>query len=1122
MPLEDIFGSTNIRKKTFTLRKKKNELEQILFYNTIQMRKKIRDAELKEEGSSNDFKDFARDIPSSPLVQHKADINFLLSQPLENEIELSFGHFVKNEKAGPNALRFIPSVSPGSFHSLLHFFGEGPYKGEVNVTKISFLSHTRVFLKSPYRKIETINNGRVVKEEYEKKIRDHNTAIRDPQWGFSIYSSVEQPTRPQPFQQTPRREKWTWSAASPAFQIFASTVRFFPESGDPVTFYEVEIERKKKPTGAPTFSEFEKVWRVTSKALNGGYSDIPSVDQRSEVSSFLSQLLKTRSYGGIDMPTKWWDKPIDLRPENLLGPYSFAVTIKFDGLRKFLLFHNSGIYLIFPRNDLVRISAKVPRGMVGTLMDGEWLGLEGEHPKVNTFYAFDLLFDAGKDMRKAPFDARYKALKSRVDQLSLPFVKAKEYISGRGLYPTLAEGVRVWEATTNNPDLAKLSDGLILQSLGPYADARRRTFKWKPSDKMTIDFFLSPDPQKEGYANPFVAGKGKGFVPFSPEGVVFSIPVSDPKLYEKVVECSWVKKGDGDYNGEWKVYRIRHDKSPNFLEHAVRMWETILKPVRKDTLLGRDLVVTRKFHNQEKKNLLEKYLGSGDSLLDIGSGRGGDVGKWKKLRLGEVFTVEPSEENAKELERRANDVSLEIHIVKGEFQNLTTELPKDVDVVTSFFSLTFFYSEEKKLDAFLNNVERSLKAGGYFIGITMDGKKVSDLFADQGTCVISNPAFSIACVSLGEDKNPFGRTITITLNDPDSMVKNQIEWLTDLDYLERSLTERGFEKMLISDLDPSKVVLPNYGYLFNSLMTLFVFKKKGTATSKPVVPKPSSLTLKAPISDIKEWGAEEEESEEKGKEKRRKLFPFRIASGADEFEKAEREERELEGRESLNSKEGREKPVQERPEPLRREVPAEQVLQVVATAPSEPSEEVSAPINTNAVLSLVPFGKSEQYPYSNINFLGNVSSPSASIGCVLMTFSKSFRNIKAGALEIFYKKFRYLLSKTLTRENFIEHHGEENYSERAWAQTKLKIIDENQNFTQDLFWVLEDKLKMKIVVLSPDLTRIVYPEAVPNYGKKRVVSMVCLGEGSCYDIFLEKDRYTVRYDHLTKALEERK
>ena len=70
----------------------------------------------------------------------------------------------------------------------------------------------------------------------------------------------------------------------------------------------------------------------------------------------------------------------------------------------------------------------------------------------------------------------------------------------------------------------------------------------------------------------------------------------------------------------------------------------------------------RKYHNIIKQNILDKYKGR---LLDIGSGNGGDIHKWKHFR--KIVCIEPDYEKIKNFKNRLSksDIKNRVTIIQN-------------------------------------------------------------------------------------------------------------------------------------------------------------------------------------------------------------------------------------------------------------------------------------------------------------------------------------------------------------------------------------------------------------------------------------------------------------------------
>ena len=97
-------------------------------------------------------------------------------------------------------------------------------------------------------------------------------------------------------------------------------------------------------------------------------------------------------------------------------------------------------------------------------------------------------------------------------------------------------------------------------------------------------------------------------------------------------------------NNKFSPRIVRYNKLyPNSLEVALDNWKDINDPVTVETMEGKDLDLVFTYHNRVKKSLYD--YAKGKTLLDIGSGKGGDIKKWKNANFTHIVAVEPNSDN---------------------------------------------------------------------------------------------------------------------------------------------------------------------------------------------------------------------------------------------------------------------------------------------------------------------------------------------------------------------------------------------------------------------------------------------------------------------------------------------
>jgi hypothetical protein len=797
----------------------------------------------------------------------------LLRSPTTYEIEAGFGVF-KLSRKHPNSYDFQPGIlSREIFENSLNYFLNQKESWAHDISKYKIENDWKTKIRR-----KTDNDGSVI---YQEKIRDFHNSIEIQDWGIRITKSKETSLQNAPnnfnpghvreitrhtFIQTDERSSYY------GYKIDFSIVRETKlDQRGSRTYNKFEIEIEKIASTPNSVDNFRNLLilvlnSLSSLGTNLLLDQILSLNEKQYVTKEHNKLFQgqiTQRNLHLDqnnMFKNYQNKPVSLKTITLLdtqfrksvntssGVYNFpAVTTKYDGTRKFLLIIQSGCYMIFAPNFIIKIANPVNEvSLLNTLIDGEYMENGFGANRNPIFFSFDILYHNNIDYQQARFPERIKILSSIEKQLETHFAnngfnmlyKQKEYYMTDNFYKN------VELALQNADQYPEHSDGIILQPEIWYKNGH--TFKWKPSSKLTIDFLIkkvgdayillsfgseSKDDRKmhkfEGtYAHPY-SGEFK-YSSFDGEDV-----------NDKIIECTW------DYeNNTFKPYRFRADRdAPNHTKVAKEIWHEMQSPITRETLEGKNLILLRKFHNEIKKDFLLRTFKQGDIILDIGSGRGGDLLKWKELKLKKVYVVEPDKDNVKELLSRKkhlyqHDNDPEIVIINHGVQE-TKEIieaisPNDkLAGVVAFFSLTYMMRNEETFDGFIDTLTTILPEGGRFIGIVLEGKEVQKKLIASNN-LINNQSFSII-PNFDDGKPQFGNEITISINDETSMVKDQTEWLFYSSILQSKLRGYGFITdgyNLLNNETPSKVLndkfnlLSDDSQLFSSMNQAFFMSRK--------------------------------------------------------------------------------------------------------------------------------------------------------------------------------------------------------------------------------------------------------------------------------------------------------
>lgn len=369
--------------------------------------------------------------------------------------------------------------------------------------------------------------------------------------------------------------------------------------------------------------------------------------------------------------------------------------------------------------------------------------------------------------------------------------------------------------------------------------------KYKPADDMTIDFAIlwKEGPQlsdrklvlqvsgfdpstKRTLSVPYYGSNKKRL---TEDMIDANNPLTKDVPSETVVEYRWDKEIK-----KLTPMRIRYDKKyPNLQQVADDNWDLIFVPISIETLLGNTLKLVRRYHNKIKEDLFtqssERYIDkarSKPSLLDIGSGWGGDVTKWRNY--GNIIAVEPNIDHIRSgLIPRINGLLGQPEVaVISKHDDINTFIPEalrrgdrviivnsggentdlitatisrflertggKVNVVSMMLSLSFFWESSHILNALVDTIGKNLTSDGEFIFFTVNGDTVEEMF---------NPKLGngeqIQELWMGPpEKRNIEMKVDIPdrkvwINIPNTIVEDQTEWLVKIDDLQIRLEKYG-------------------------------------------------------------------------------------------------------------------------------------------------------------------------------------------------------------------------------------------------------------------------------------------------------------------------------------------
>lgn len=333
--------------------------------------------------------------------------------------------------------------------------------------------------------------------------------------------------------------------------------------------------------------------------------------------------------------------------------------------------------------------------------------------------------------------------------------------------------------------------------------------KIKPWEEQSIDFRVDTKSQKlynSQCSEPF---SGTYKYRFNSETMVDWNSIDD--IYdEKIVEL--LPRRDSDNNVYFIFGRHREDKhEPNSKLVAEKNWTLINEPLEENLFLAKDLSRLRLQNNSVKKELI-KQIPKNSVVIDIGTGRGGDIMKYNN-HVSLVICVEPDEINRKELYNRLDSLKdtlttkfivldcggEDYNKIRDTYLEIKKDYPTNDTAIVSMLSLTFFWKNSEMLKLFertLTEISKYSPKDCYFYFLTIEGNRFKK-YLERNNNYIKTSALK---AKYYPDEVNYGVGIRgkVKIEIPDSIVRLQIESLVNLPDL-KCITELDYQTALIED-----------------------------------------------------------------------------------------------------------------------------------------------------------------------------------------------------------------------------------------------------------------------------------------------------------------------------------
>jgi hypothetical protein len=728
------------------------------------------------------------------------------------------------------------------------------------------------------------NSDRTPQETYclvKSKIKTFDI----PEYSFRIAVSKETTNDSSPPSSRPikirEKKRWSFEIYQGRFRIDLTEVTFQPENRrDTKTVFEIEIEILSPKL--ENLDYFAYIIEILLKEIQGTLIIYKS-QEKANIITKINDLIGASVVNSIFVDVNSLIQPRNLKIRDLaIGQIipstnrsvSYTVTIKTDGIRRLLVIDSEGIYLVY--SDQVnkiagsQITDRIPTWH-GTIFESEYIPKSSLNPdapdkyKKAAIYAaiFDCLTTSKKSgvwLEDQPIRMEYvqkfvtmmqgQNLYIFETKRFLPFSNVAEFYLAvnevlSGNYPFKTDGCIFtpsnyqYDASVNDMDN---KDRILSQ--------KPDIMKWKPPSELTIDFAIKHTLSEEGNYIELLVKDGNELVPFTgspfdPRKDIEIIPKLQNAPNYSIMEFRWVSDNNEDtYPGKFVYVKDRDDKPyPNKKGIALDVWSDIHKPIDEATIRGQKFQLSFRYHNREKWTLFNSVgkalpISNTRVLLDIGSGKGGDVNKWVANKFTHVICVEPNEENRRELAKRLSGTNIQYRIVptvgqdwENIVQNVRQFSPNGfVDVISCMLSLSFFFDSAQSTYSIAHLVNNTLSRGGYFISLSIDGRYVLEYFTNPANFkeINGNRKSNMSLIDFQlRSGTPEINLLHVFINIPNSIVINQVEYLTNLPDLQGLLTQLQPPMEMISEWRTNKeMFLLQEEIEYTKLFTCFIMKRK--------------------------------------------------------------------------------------------------------------------------------------------------------------------------------------------------------------------------------------------------------------------------------------------------------
>jgi len=584
--------------------------------------------------------------------------------------------------------------------------------------------------------------------------------------------------------------------------LHTSTGKTFLNSNFQETPYEYEVEIEYIPDESHTYEDFminlqHELYRI-NQCIQRTIKFIPQNEQKQilqEYEKLQNELFDSNVKGVLN------SKPIGLEEKDMktILNNKYSVTAKADGETRLLYINSEGkVYFITMNKKVTWTGVKID-SYKNSILNGEFIDKSKNNETVYQYFAFDAYAVNGNNISKGsaalPHISLDKKKKTRVHFIAEVVKAISKALKSQNPYFNIhtknfmipkEESIiklskKIWD---KREEFSFELDGLIYTPIDKEIvfGTWHEHFKWKPKEFLSIDFLV----EKNVENIKLMVGKtinGK----YQPDTKNPFDILNTNSNYDSIRSNTIVEMVYDSFNKKWNVLRTREDKTAGYLKwkefneknpkktnpynigcNSIKVAQQIIRLIKSNfapfednksyytetskTKRSKSVGINiRNYHNIAKnwlykisnkiiksQNKKDKNKDKKTLLLDIGSGRGGDIAKWYNNNFNSVVAVEPNKSNIvnkhglvdrkEKFMKRKLKKEFNISIIHDGGQNATlvervNSLTKEpFDVVSIQFAIHYLLKSENDFKTLLDNIQKLLKKNGILILSLMDGK----------------------------------------------------------------------------------------------------------------------------------------------------------------------------------------------------------------------------------------------------------------------------------------------------------------------------------------------------------------------------------------------------------------